>query len=170
MILSRSDDETQRVGETLARCLPDGTTVALIGPLGAGKTALVRGLAAACGVPPELVVSPTFVLYQPYRGSRDIHHFDVYRLTDSDQFLQLGPEECFESPGITIIEWADRVAECLPADHVRVEITVVDPTTRQIEMRSHGPRYENVVRTMTWQLAGVSGQDQAGRPHESGSP
>ena len=122
--------DTQRLGEALARVLPDGVVVALDGTLGAGKTQLVRSLARACGVPAEAVVSPTFVLVQEYIGRRTLYHIDAYRLRDEDEFLELGPEEYFQGPGITLIEWASRVAGCLPRDRLSIEIVVTGPESR----------------------------------------
>jgi len=131
---ARSLADTDRLGAALAETLPDSTTVALCGTLGAGKTRLVQALAAACGVPMEDVVSPTFVLCQEYHGRRSLYHLDVYRLRDDDEFLQLGPEEFFESTGLTLVEWADRVAACLPRHYVRIQIEVVGETARQFDI------------------------------------
>jgi tRNA threonylcarbamoyladenosine biosynthesis protein TsaE len=136
----QADDEsdTQRLGAALARTLPSGTTVALIGTLGAGKTRLVQALATACGVPPETVVSPTFVLCHEYHGQRSLYHLDAYRLKDDDEFLQLGPEEYFESDGITLIEWADRVLNCLPPQRLEIHIDVVGHTARRFRLVAVG--------------------------------
>jgi len=126
---------TETLGRVLAQSLPAGTTIALCGTLGAGKTRLVQALAAACGVPRETVVSPTFVLCQEYHGQRTIYHFDVYRLRDEDEFLQLGPEEYFESTGLTVIEWADRILRCLPPSYLRIDIDILRGDARQLWLR-----------------------------------
>jgi tRNA threonylcarbamoyladenosine biosynthesis protein TsaE len=105
--------------------------VALIGTLGAGKTRLVQAIAQQCGIAPENVSSPTFVLCQEHHGRRTLYHMDAYRLRDDDEFLQLGPEEYFESDGITLVEWADRVIDCLPAERLEIRIEVVDHTSRE---------------------------------------
>jgi tRNA threonylcarbamoyladenosine biosynthesis protein TsaE len=126
---------TDRFGAALAAELPPGTTVALCGTLGAGKTRLVQAIAAAFGIPREEVVSPTFVLHQQYRGNRMINHLDAYRVRDEDEFRELGIEELLGNDAITIIEWADRVAGVLPADHVRVEIEVTGPTSRRFRVQ-----------------------------------
>jgi tRNA threonylcarbamoyladenosine biosynthesis protein TsaE len=125
---------TETLGRVLAQHLPAGTTIALCGTLGAGKTRLVQALATACGVPRETVVSPTFVLCQEYHGQRTIYHFDVYRLHDEDEFLQLGPEEYFDSTGLTIIEWADRILRCLPPSYLRIDIDILDGDARQFSL------------------------------------
>jgi tRNA threonylcarbamoyladenosine biosynthesis protein TsaE len=136
--LANNEADTQRLGAALARMLPPGTTVALIGTLGAGKTRLVQALAAGCGVPPETVVSPTFVLCQEYHGQRTLYHLDAYRLKDDDEFLQLGPEEYFASDGITLIEWADRVIGCLPPERLEIHIEVVGDTARRFQLVAVG--------------------------------
>ena len=107
---------TAALGHALADVLPPGTTVALCGTLGAGKTRLVQAIAEALGVDRRDVVSPTFVLIQEYRGRRTIYHIDAYRLRDEDEFQQLGPDEYFESDGLVLVEWADRVEGSLPRD------------------------------------------------------
>ena len=85
---ANNEHDTDRLGAALAEVLPPGTVVALIGTLGAGKTRLVQAVAAALGVPPGSVTSPTFVLVNEYTGGRlPIYHFDTYRLKDDDEFL-----------------------------------------------------------------------------------
>ncbi len=128
---SHSEADTDRLGAALAAALPPGTTVALIGTLGAGKTRLVQAVARALGVPAEAATSPTFVLVNEYRGRRPVYHFDAYRLRDEDEFIELGPEEYFESDGITFVEWADRVANCLPPERVEIECDAVGETQRR---------------------------------------
>lgn len=136
---------TDRFGAALAGALPDGTTVALCGTLGAGKTRLVQAIASACGVPREDVVSPTFVLCQQYEGRRTIYHLDAYRVKDQDEFRELGIEELCASAALIIIEWADRVADVLPDDHVRVDVDVMGPTIRRFVVRPIGIRSEDCV-------------------------
>ena len=132
--VARTLADTDRLGGALADVLPDGTTVALCGTLGAGKTRLVQAIAAACGVPRETVVSPTFMLCQEYYGRRTIYHLDAYRLRGASEFLQLGPEEFFQSAGLVLIEWADRVIECLPTGRVEIRIEVDDSDNRRLEI------------------------------------
>jgi tRNA threonylcarbamoyladenosine biosynthesis protein TsaE len=128
-----SERETERLGAALADALPPGTVVGLIGTLGAGKTRLVQAVATALGVPPGNVTSPTFVLVNEYRGGRlPVFHFDTYRLKDEDEFLALGPEEYFDSPGLTFIEWSDRFAELLPKERVDIKFEIVDETKRRV--------------------------------------
>lgn len=143
---------TQTLGAALAELLPDGTTVALCGTLGAGKTRLVQAIAEASGIPRRDVVSPTFVLAQEYHGKRTIYHLDAYRLRDEDEFIRLGPEEYFESDGLTLVEWADRVEGTLPAERVEVHIEVTGAQTRRFEIITRGPRYAAVARQLQTRL------------------
>ena len=136
-----SEADTARLGAALAEVLPDGTTVALCGTLGAGKTRLVQAIAEAAGVNRRDVVSPTFVLIQQYHGRRTIYHIDAYRLRDDDEFRALGPEEYFESDGLALIEWADRVRACLPVERVEIHIEVTGPESRRFEVAAIGQRY-----------------------------
>jgi tRNA threonylcarbamoyladenosine biosynthesis protein TsaE len=141
---AKNEADTQRLGAALAEVLPAGTTVALIGTLGAGKTRLVQAIAAACGIPRESVNSPTFVLCQEHYGRRTLYHWDAYRLKDEDEFRDLGPEEYFDSDGITLVEWADRVAGALPPEYVTVRIEVTGADTRDFEISGSGPRYRRI--------------------------
>ncbi len=136
---------TAALGAALAKVLPHNATVALRGTLGAGKTRLVQAVAEACGVDRRAVVSPTFVLIQEYQGRQTVYHIDAYRLRDEDEFLRLGPDEYFESGGLVLIEWADRVEGCLPADRVDVRIEVTGPQSRRFDISARGPRCGQVV-------------------------
>ena len=141
---SQSESDTQRLGAALGAVLPPGTTVALVGPLGAGKTRLVQAVAESLGVPPRTVTSPTFVLLNEYTGGRlPIFHFDTYRLKD-DEFLNLGPDEYFDSQGLTFVEWADRVAHIMPAERIVVTFEVMGETARCIIVSGTSPRMEQL--------------------------
>jgi tRNA threonylcarbamoyladenosine biosynthesis protein TsaE len=143
--VSNSESDTERLGRALADALPGGTVVALIGTLGAGKTRLVQAFAAAHGVPRDAATSPTFVLVNEYRGRLPIYHIDAYRLRDEDEFLELGPEEYFDSAGVTFIEWADRVADCLPAERMEIQCEATGENSRRFTLSATSPRLEKVV-------------------------
>ena len=106
---------TEDFGRRLADVLFPGAVIALIGPLGAGKTHLVRAIALGLGiVNPNQVSSPTFVLIQEYTGRLPIYHFDTYRLKTEAEFEDLGVHEYFQGNGVCLVEWADKVPGCLP--------------------------------------------------------
>lgn len=122
-------EQTVRLGEQLAGRLSRGDCVALVGPLGAGKTVLVRGIAVGLGLEdPRLVSSPTFVLVHEYPARLPVYHLDLYRLTDPRAELgDLGFEEMLDE-GVALVEWADRAPGALPAGRwdIRIEIIGVD--------------------------------------------
>jgi len=108
--------------------------IALHGNLGAGKTCFTQGLAQAAGVT-EPVCSPTYTLISEYQGDVPFHHIDLYRLSGPQEALDLGLDEYLETDGITVIEWAERVAELLPPNTIHVRLTRGDDEqTRTIEI------------------------------------
>ncbi len=149
---AEDEQATARLGAALAEALPAGTTIALEGTLGAGKTRLVQAIALALGVAEGEVVSPTFVLIGEYQGRRPIYHFDAYRLRDDDEFLELGPDEYFESEGLTFVEWADRVEACLPADRIEIRIEPNGPTSRLFHIRATSDELNEVVEDVRRRL------------------
>ena len=111
-----NEDDTRKLGLRIAEALEPGDIVALIGDLGTGKTALTRYIAEGLGVREE-ISSPTFTIIKEYRSGRlPLYHFDVYRLGGSDELMDTGAEEILEGDGVCVIEWADIVADALPAD------------------------------------------------------
>jgi tRNA threonylcarbamoyladenosine biosynthesis protein TsaE len=143
--IAADESATAALGAALAEVLPGGSTVAVCGTLGAGKTRLVQAIAEWLGVDRRTVVSPTFVLIQEYAGRRMIYHIDAYRLKDIDEFLALGPEEYFESDGLVLIEWADRVMEGLPGEYLEIEITVTGKKERRFEISARGEKYRDIM-------------------------
>jgi tRNA threonylcarbamoyladenosine biosynthesis protein TsaE len=140
---------TEALGRRLGRVLFPGAVVALVGPLGAGKTHLARAIAAGLGIDnPAAVNSPTFVLIQEYAGPVPVYHFDVYRLHNSEEFAELGAHEYLQSRGVCIIEWADRVRDELPVEHLLITITTHGPDERDFEFAPAGPRHVAAVRAL----------------------
>ncbi len=116
-----SPEETESVALRFAERLGPGSVVALTGPLGAGKTAFVKGIAARFGA--AAVTSPTYTLVNHYDGSVPVYHFDVYRIEDPDDETRLWIDEYLFGDGVCVIEWADNIADMLPEETVRVEIS-----------------------------------------------
>src|SRR5438128_7243930 len=140
---------TTAFGRRLANSLFPGTVIALIGPLGAGKTHLVRAVAEGLGIPDSRVVSsPTFVLIQEYAARLPIYHFDAYRLQTAAEFFDLGAHEYFEGEGVCLVEWADRVEECLPKEHLRITLEITGDTSRRITLEGRESRYETLVNSI----------------------
>jgi len=112
---------TEAIGRELASGLSPGSVILLIGDLGAGKTALVRGLAAGLGVAGEAVSSPTFTIMQEYRGGRlPLYHVDLYRLGDPREVEDLGLDE-IAADGVLAVEWAERLPDP-PRNAIRVTL------------------------------------------------
>ena len=138
------------MGAKLAELLPDGSVVALIGTLGAGKTRLVQAVAEASGVPKNTVSSPTFVLIHEYEdGERPIYHFDAYRLEKESEFQALGADEYFDGFGLSFVEWADRVAGAIPPEHVRIEIEILSNEQRQFVISAIGEKYAEFLERLS---------------------
>ena len=122
VLLSHSAEETERFGETLAATLHPGSVVAYTGALGMGKTAFTRGLARGLGCRGR-VTSPTFTIVNEYEGKMPLFHFDMYRLSSSDDLFDIGWEDYLSRGGICAVEWSERVTDALPPDTVFVNIT-----------------------------------------------
>jgi tRNA threonylcarbamoyladenosine biosynthesis protein TsaE len=113
--ISNSPAETEKIGRELAKELRAGSVLALKGELGSGKTQLAKGVAAGLGTPAE-VTSPTFTLIHEYPGGRlPLYHFDFFRLEDHQSAAQLGLDEYFFGDGVSVVEWADRFPDLIPA-------------------------------------------------------
>lgn len=123
--ISNNEEETRRIGAEFAKSLDVGTIVALVGDLGCGKTAFVKGVVSHFGDDYD-VTSPTFTIVNEYDGYIPVYHFDVYRLDNPN------PEQCdwmddyFFGDGICLIEWADNIKSVLPKETVRVEFAKID--------------------------------------------
>lgn len=135
-----SAEATRVIGQLLGESCAGGETIALIGPLGAGKTCLVRGLAVGLGAPADAVTSPTFVLIHEYAGRVPLYHVDLYRLDERDAVNGLGLEEYIDSTGVTVIEWADRAPAVMPGDHLRITIEHLGGDRRLVTLHPQGAR------------------------------
>ncbi|MBR2782430.1 MAG: tRNA (adenosine(37)-N6)-threonylcarbamoyltransferase complex ATPase subunit type 1 TsaE [Oscillospiraceae bacterium] len=143
-IRTRNEAETEAVGRVLAERLEPGDVIAYRGDLGAGKTALTRGIAAGLGISGR-VTSPTYTIVNEYTEGRiPLFHFDLYRLSGEDELMEIGWEEYLDRGGVCAVEWTEN-AESLFADAIRVTITRPDsdPDTREITIEG-GARFETV--------------------------
>jgi len=134
--LARGAAATQEIGANLALALSPGAVIGLCGPLGAGKTVMVRGAVQALGGDPRTVRSPTFTLLNIYPCSPRVYHFDLYRLHSSDDLEGIGFFEFTHADGITFIEWADRFPEVEQLLTVRVDIAFAgEEDTREVSLK-----------------------------------
>lgn len=122
---TKSAAETEALGERLAKALRGGEVIAYTGDLGAGKTAFTRGLARGLGITGR-VTSPTFTIVNEYEGGRlPLFHFDMYRLSSSDELYEIGWEDYLARGGVCAVEWSERVTEALPEDTLWVTLARV---------------------------------------------
>ncbi|HLE88534.1 MAG TPA: tRNA (adenosine(37)-N6)-threonylcarbamoyltransferase complex ATPase subunit type 1 TsaE [Candidatus Limnocylindria bacterium] len=137
---SHAPRETRGIGRALGAAAGPGTLLALIGPLGAGKTQLAKGVAEGLGVR-SVVNSPTFVLMNEHVGRLRLFHVDAYRLGDPDEAFAAGLLDDRAAGGVTVVEWADRLDGLLPVERLELAIEP-DParaTGRRITWRASGP-------------------------------
>lgn len=130
-----SAEETVEVGRKLAAMLPERGPVLLIGNLGAGKTTLVKGIAAGRGVvEPDEVSSPTFPLVHEYGEPARIFHVDLYRLESEEEVLSLGIDEYLDRRALTLIEWGERFPGLWPSDTPVVRLEHLGEDRRKITL------------------------------------
>ena len=141
-ITTHSADETQALGQRLAKRLLPGDVIAYFGDLGAGKTALTRGIAQGLGVT-DLVTSPTYTIVNEYLTGRiPLFHFDMYRLGSSDELFDIGWEDYLARGGVCAVEWSENVEDALrDAIHITIEKDPLEPDTRRITIEV-GSRFE----------------------------
>jgi tRNA threonylcarbamoyladenosine biosynthesis protein TsaE len=151
---SRSREETQALGRVLGEQLVGGDVLALRGPLGAGKTTFVQGLAIGLGVAPGVAVtSPTFVLVAEYPGRVWLRHADFYRVESYARLLDAGFEDVAGPDGVLVVEWPERFPEVLPRERLELELQPLEPgtgseTERSIKLAARGARAQEILKEL----------------------
>ena len=150
--ISRSTEQTRRLGARLGTLLQGGDVICLEGPLGSGKTCLTQGIGRGWGAQQQLV-SPSFVLVREYSRPEDeqrFYHVDLYRISGPDEAWSLGVDEFLGSEhAVSVIEWAGRAESLIPSEHLWVKIGFVEPadlTRRHLWFSAHGRRHEDLLR------------------------
>lgn len=152
-VKTTSPEQTRRLGRCLGQLIRQPLVVLLSGDLGAGKTCFTQGLALGLEVPEEEpVVSPTYTLMNPYRGRLELFHFDLYRLADADDLIDLGLEDFLPGDGVAVVEWADRFSG-LAAEYLAVEISHRGETGRTLLFHARGERAARLLEDLkdAWQ-------------------
>ena len=137
-IISSSPEETIQFGQRIGSQLRGGEVIAICGPLGSGKTHLIKGIASGAGAKDSREVnSPTFVIVNEYSGRLDIYHIDAYRLNSVSEFEMLGFDDYCYPQSVVLIEWADKVESAIEnIDYIRIELKHAGRTKREIHVKN----------------------------------
>lgn len=144
--ISKSENDTIEFAYNLAKHLTNGNIIVLSGDLGSGKTKFTQGILKYFGLENE-ISSPTFTIVNEYKkDSTNIYHFDVYRLSDSDEFYAIGGEEYFNN-GICIIEWGEIIEDILPNDYIKISFTrdLTNENYRNLEISTYGEISQKII-------------------------
>jgi tRNA threonylcarbamoyladenosine biosynthesis protein TsaE len=143
--LSTGPDETREIGRRIGAAAVPGTLLALIGPLGAGKTQLTKGIAEGLGVR-GVVNSPTFVLMNEHQGRLRLFHVDAYRLADPEEASAAGLLDERQADGVTVVEWADRLDGWLATERLEIRLDTPPgaPMHRILRWTAHGPAHDHL--------------------------
>ncbi len=137
-VVSNSAEETIEVGQRIGSQLKGGEIIAVCGPLGSGKTHLIKGIAAGSGAEDSRSVSsPTFVIVKEYAGRIDVYHIDAYRINSIEEFEMLGFDDFCYRQSAVMIEWADKIESALAGiDYMRIELSHAGQTQRSIRIEN----------------------------------
>jgi tRNA threonylcarbamoyladenosine biosynthesis protein TsaE len=147
LLSSLSPEATREAGRALGEVIDrDGAVIALVGPLGAGKTVFAKGVAEGLGVDPGALASPTFVIAHEYTApsGRRLVHADCYRVAGEAELEAAGLLDWLEPGSVVLVEWGDRFPQALPSDRLRVELSrpVGDDSRRELSAVASGPAAE----------------------------
>jgi tRNA threonylcarbamoyladenosine biosynthesis protein TsaE len=175
-ITSHSEAQTRRLAMRLASRLRAGDVIALTGPLGAGKTCFVRGLAEGLGLDPADVSSPTFIMCQEYeppkgQGGPVLVHVDGYRLMSDDELATIGWDEYLEArDAIIAVEWADRFGDALPEERISIDMAHVDEHSRRLRISAPGALSDRLTALADADKAQSAACPICGKAVDEGSP
>ena len=143
-ITTKNSEETISLGRRLGSILKGGEILALEGDLGAGKTTFTKGLAEGLGIP-ATVFSPTFTLIHEYFGPINLYHIDLYRISEDEAIGDLGIEEYFDSGGVCVIEWSERLGSWTPEERLEIKIECIGDDERNIVLTAFGGEYDSLL-------------------------
>jgi tRNA threonylcarbamoyladenosine biosynthesis protein TsaE len=143
-IISRSPEETQKIGVRLGELALPGDVFLLVGGLGAGKTCLTQGIAWGLGIK-EYAASPSFVVIRELHGRLPLYHIDFYRLDHLEEIAELGLDDYLYGKGVSVLEWAEKGLSLLPEEHLLIEIGYLSDTGRSLKFKPSGKRYRRIV-------------------------
>lgn len=134
ILTSSSPEQTIEIGKALAALLENGDLVSLTGPLGAGKTCLIKGIAGGFGIEEDEITSPSYTLVNEYFGRLPIYHFDLYRMKESSELYGIGWDEYLMRDGILVVEWGERADEQMPDERIEIIIEILSENKRKIKI------------------------------------
>jgi tRNA threonylcarbamoyladenosine biosynthesis protein TsaE len=143
-IITRSPEETQKIGRRLGELALPGDIFLLVGGLGVGKTCLTQGIAWGLGIK-EYAASPSFVLVRELHGRLPLYHIDFYRLDNPEEIAELGLDDYLYGKGVCVLEWAEKGLSLLPAERLLIEMDYLSDTERSLKFKPGGKRYEKIV-------------------------
>jgi len=143
-LISRSPEQTQKLGRHLGELGLPGDVLLLVGELGTGKTCLTQGIAWGLDIE-EYTLSPTFVIMRELYGRLPLYHIDLYRLDRIEESVDLGLDDYLYGQGICVIEWAEKALSIMPAEHLLIRISYLADTRRSFRIEPNGPRYREMV-------------------------
>ena len=149
--MTREPAETRALAAALAAAARPGDLISLVGDLGAGKTQFAKGFGAGLGIA-DTIVSPSFVLMAEYRGRLPLFHVDLYRLTDAAEALTGGLIDDRQIEGVTLIEWAERLADATPSERLDVVIDGAGDDPRRITIRANHRSYARYIEVVPIEL------------------
>jgi tRNA threonylcarbamoyladenosine biosynthesis protein TsaE len=151
--ISQSHQDTIQYGRILAHALSPGSVVGLIGELGAGKTCLIKGIASTmAGISEDDITSPTFTILQEFESAIPIYHFDLYRIRSVEDLHDIGFDEYLHGEGVTVIEWADKVADVLRGPCLIISIDFINASKRRFTFRAQGNKYIEILRKVCTEM------------------
>ena len=157
-LASTSPAQTRSIGRALGAAARPAALVALIGPLGAGKTVVAKGIADGLGVT-SVVNSPTFVLMNEHHGRLPLYHVDAYRLDDPGEALAAGLLDERQAGGVTVVEWADRLGDWLPDERLEIElIPEGSGNRRRLQWTAFGRSHERLAGALATQKSRRQGR------------
>ncbi len=143
-IITKSPEETKNLGKEVSKLTKPGDLLAFYGELGTGKTCFIQGIARGLKVK-DYVTSPSFTIINEYQGKIPIYHFDLFRLNNAEEILEFSYEEYFYGEGLTVIEWAEKIEQFLPKEHLKIDIKFKDRYIRIISFIPQGDKFNNFV-------------------------
>jgi tRNA threonylcarbamoyladenosine biosynthesis protein TsaE len=143
-IVTRSPEETQKVGVKLGELALPGDVFLLVGELGVGKTCLTQGIAWGLGIK-EYAASPSFVGVRELQGRLPLYHIDFYRLDHLEEIAELGLDDYLYGKGVCVLEWAEKGLSLLPEEHLMIEMDYLSDSERRLKFKPGGKRYQEIV-------------------------